>query len=66
MTAPVLSFPNFSEEFVLGTDASNDGIRAVLSQHYNGKEHVIAYASKALTKAERNYSVTQRELLVVI
>ena len=65
-TAPVLSFPDFSCKFILDTDASNDGIGAVLSQHKEGKEFVIAYASRSLTKAERNYSVTRRELLAVV
>ena len=65
-SAPILSFPDFSHKFILDTDASNDGIGAVLSQHKNGKEYVIAYASRSPTKAERNYSVTRRELLAVV
>lgn len=65
-SAPILSFPDFSQQFILDTDASNNGIGAVLSQCKNGKEHVIAYASRSLTKAERNYSVTRRELLAVV
>ena len=36
-------------------DVSNDGVGAVLSQRHNSMEHVVAYASKSLTKAERNY-----------
>ena len=40
--------------FILDTDASNQGIGAVLSQeHDDGFEDVVAYASQALTKAER-------------
>ena len=64
---PILAFPDFHREFILDTDASDSGLGAVLSQiHDDGKEHVMAYASRSLSKAERNYSVTHRELLAVI
>uniref|UniRef100_A0A1X7TC64 Reverse transcriptase domain-containing protein n=1 Tax=Amphimedon queenslandica TaxID=400682 RepID=A0A1X7TC64_AMPQE len=41
----VISDKDFSQEFILDKDASNEGIRAVLSQCKEGKEHVIVYAS---------------------
>ena len=63
--APVLAFPDFStnaDSFTVQTDASAIGLGAILEQ--NGK--VIAYASRALSKSERNYSVIQRECLAIV
>ena len=65
--APVLMFPVYSKMFILDTDASGTGIGAVLSQlDDNNQEHVIAYASRTLSKSERWYCVTRKELLSVI
>ena len=59
-------YPDFSRPFILDTDASNDGIGAVLSREYDGSERVVAYASCTLNKSERKYSVTRKELLAVV
>ena len=66
MTSPVLIFPDFSLEFVLYTYTSGDGIGAVLSQVVEGKERVVAYASRILSRTERKYCATRRELLAVV
>ena len=66
MNAPILAYPNLTDTFVIDTDASDTAIGAVLSQIQNGEEKVIGYGSKTLSKEERNYCVTRRELLAVV
>ena len=66
VSSPILAHPDFTKPFILDTDASDQAIGAVLSQRIEGKEHVIAYASRTLTKSERRYCVTRKELLAVI
>lgn len=67
VTAPVLACPDFSRPFTLHCDASGFGIAGTLTQESeNGEEHPIAYASRSLNRAERNYSATEREALGVI
>ncbi len=63
---PILALPQPTGEYILDTDASNVGVGAVLSQVQEGKEKVIAYGSKTLTREQRNYCVTRHELLAVI
>ena len=65
--APILAFPDFEKPFILDTDASDFGVGAVLSQvQDDGTERAIAYASRVLSKPERRYCVTRRELLAVV
>ena len=66
-TSPMLAYPDFERPFILDTDASDVGIGAVLSQiDDQGAERVIAYGSRVLSKPERQYCVTRRELLAVL
>ena len=67
VTPPVLAYPCFSKDFTLETDASIQGLGAVLSQiQEDGKVHPVAYASRALNPSEKNYSVTELETLAVM
>lgn len=62
----IMGYPNLSQgKFILDTNACDVGIGAVLSQIQDGRERVISYARRTLNKAERNYCVTDKELLAV-
>ncbi|CAF1330915.1 unnamed protein product [Rotaria sp. Silwood1] len=63
--APILRAPNFNEPFILETDACDYGLGTVLTQEYDNKKFVIAYASRTQTAAERNYFPTEKEALAI-
>lgn len=68
LQAPILAYADFTQPFLLYTDASNSGLGAVLAQKQEGVEKVIAYASRSLHPAERNdsnYSSFKLELLAM-
>ena len=66
LSSPVLAYPDPNLEYILDTDASLDGVGAVLLQVQDGRERVISYYSRTLSAAQRNYCVTRRELLAVV
>ena len=63
--APVLAYADYSKLFLVHTDTSLDGLGAVLYQEQEGKERVIAYASRGLTPSERNHPVHKLEFLAL-
>ena len=54
--------PNTTGRFHLYSDASKFATGSALYQIQNGKPKLIAYASKRLPEAARNYSITELEL----
>lgn len=67
MSAPVLSHPDFSRPFIIQCDASATGVGGVLCQvGSDGEEHPIAFMSKKLNGAQKNYSVTELECYAAV
>ena len=65
-SAPVLVFPDFDKQFLLETDASKEGLGAVLSQKQeDGHYHPVAFESRSLTPMERNYHSSKLEFLAL-
>ena len=63
---PCLAYPDYKREFKLNTDASESGLGAVLAQKKDdGIECPIAYASRTLSKFERNYDTHKLEFLAL-
>ena len=66
LQAPILAFPDFNKPFLLETDASRRGLRAVLSQKQaDGRYHPIAYASHVMNETEQRYHSNKQEFLAL-
>ena len=67
ISAPILQCPDFDKEFIVQMDASLTSLGAVLCQlDDEKKEHPIAYASRSMSKTERNYGMPEKECLAVM
>ncbi|KAK9033724.1 hypothetical protein V6N11_049909 [Hibiscus sabdariffa] len=66
ISAPIVQPPNWEHPFELMCDASNTSVGVVLGQKVDKEPHVIAYASCTLDSAQRNYSITEKELLAIV
>jgi transposase InsO family protein len=62
---PVLAFADYSLPFELHTDASTYGLGAVLYQQQGDQMRVVAYASRGLSRTERNYPAHKLEFLAL-
>jgi len=63
---PVLRLPDFLKEFVLQTDACNDGVGGILLQEEAGVKHPVAFGSTKRLPRERNYSTIEEECLAIV
>ena len=64
MTAPILAFADFEKPFMLETNASKEGLGAVLSQKQgDGCYHPIVFANCALHVGEKNYHSSKLKFL---
>ena len=66
-SGPVLQQPDFEKGWILDTDVCNEGLGAILMQKSDqGELHPISYASRTLVTAEKNYSITEKEILAAL
>jgi len=61
-----LAYPQPDQTFVLDTEASNVAVGTILSAMVDGVELPIAFFSRVMNSAQRNYCPTRWELLAVI
>ena len=63
--APILAFADFTKPFKLHSDASAIGLGAILYQEQDGRDRVIRYVIKALSKSESCYPAHKLEFLAL-
>ena len=62
----MLQYYDESKALKVSSDASKDGISDILLQETNGEWMPVAYASRSMTKAEKNYATIEKEQLGVV
>jgi len=66
VSAPVITTPDWGQEFELMCDANDYAVGAVLGQRKGRVFHAIYYASKVLNDAQINYATTEKEMLTIV
>ena len=66
ISPPVLKCPDFNQRLILTTDASGEGLGAVLSQGEIGKDLPEAFASRNLNRGEKSYITREKELIAIL
>ena len=65
-STPILVFPYFDKPFLLKTDASKEGLGAVLSQKQgDGCYHPVTFGNHSVTPSEKNYHSSKLEFLTL-
>jgi hypothetical protein len=65
-TTPVLCIPDPDKPFTVTTDASDFAMGAVLQQDQGQGPQPVAYTSRKMNAAERNYPAHDKELLAIM
>lgn len=66
ISAPVLVSPRYDLPFTVQCDASDSSVAGVLTQNFDGGEHVIAYVGQKLNASQKKYFACEKELLAVL
>ena len=66
VTAPVLHLPDFEQQFVVTTNASDVAVGAILEQNFGSGLQSIAFASRNLNATEICYSAYERKILSIV
>jgi hypothetical protein len=62
----VMHYTDFNLHFILKSDASLTSIGYILAQKFDGKERVISYGSRKLTRPQQNWSIYNKEYFALL
>ena len=62
----IMHYPDFKRPFIVKSDASLTSIGYVLTQKFDGREKVISYGSKKLSRPQQRWSTYDREYFALI